>query len=78
FIFVYEPVLLLIGEFQYVIVAVISAVLATTLLAASLMGFLYRRIGYAARIAFFISGLILMYPGIKSDITGFLIAVATI
>jgi TRAP transporter 4TM/12TM fusion protein len=77
FIFVYEPALLLIGKWYDVVQAVITAVLASTILAVSLMGFLYRNIGYVARVVFFIAGLLLMYPGTKTDIAGFLIAAAT-
>ena len=78
FIFVYEPALLLIGEWKYVLMAVITATIATTLLGVALMGFLYRPIGYVPRIIFFISGLTLMFPGLKTDTIGFLIATATV
>jgi TRAP transporter 4TM/12TM fusion protein len=78
FMFVYEPALLLIGKWYSVIQAVITAVMATTILGVALTGFLYRRIGIFPRIVFFISGLMLMYPGTKTDIAGFVMAAVTI
>lgn len=62
FIFVYSPSLLMIGPLTEVMLAVVTAVAGTALLAVALSGFLFRAIGWVWRIVLVCAGIALLVP----------------
>lgn len=62
FLFVYSPSLMLEGPLVTVAFAVITAIAGVWLTTVGFMGFLFRKLGIPARIAFSISGLALLIP----------------
>lgn len=73
FMFVYGPELILIGSLIQIIIAIPTAMLGIFLLAASVQGWLFTRMNYFTRIFGFVASLLLIKPGIYSDIVGFVI-----
>jgi TRAP transporter 4TM/12TM fusion protein len=65
FLFVYSPTLLLIGEFVNVLLAVVTAVAGTGLMAIGLSGFLFRPIGSFWRAGLIVAGVALLVPPIS-------------
>jgi TRAP transporter 4TM/12TM fusion protein len=78
FMLVYGPQLILIGSWVEIIPAILTAILGIFLLAASIQGWFIMRIGYFTRIILFASSLLLIKPGIYSDIVGSLIFLAVL
>ena len=70
FFFVYEPALLLKGSPADIILAVISASLGLIALAAGLQGYLLRSAGVWQRAVLVAAGLMLIIPGMVSDLLG--------
>jgi TRAP transporter 4TM/12TM fusion protein len=75
FMFVYEPSLLLIvkdwaSDWPGVALAVVSASIGTLCLAASLMGWLFTAAAYWQRALLFAAALLLIKPGIYTDLAG--------
>jgi TRAP transporter 4TM/12TM fusion protein len=70
FMFVFEPSLLMIGEWWWIGVSAATAVAGVTCLAASLHGFLLRRLFWWERIALFAAALALIKPGWITDLLG--------
>ena len=70
FFFVYEPALLLKGSPADIILAVISASLGLIALAAGLQGYLLRSAGLWQRAVLVAAGLMLIIPGMVSDLLG--------
>ena len=72
YMFVLQPQILMIDtnalEVTFII---ISALLGMIAIGASMVGYWYRKIPWYVRIAAFITGLLMMYPGTFSDIVGF-------
>lgn len=62
FIFVYSPSLLLIGSLSEVILAVVTAIAGTGLLAAALAGYLFRPINWIWRAVLTLAGVALIVP----------------
>ena len=72
YMFVLQPQLLMIDtNFVEVTFIIFSALLGMIAIGASMIGFWYRKIPWYVRIAAFITGIMLMYPGTMSDIIGF-------
>lgn len=76
FMFVYEPQLLLIvddwaTQWPSVALAVVTACIGAMCLAASLMGWLFTATPYWQRALLFVAALLLIKPGVYSDIVGF-------
>jgi TRAP transporter 4TM/12TM fusion protein len=72
YMFVLQPQILMIDtNFLEVTFIIITAMLGMIAIGASMVGFWYRRIPWYARIASFVIGLLLIYPGTMSDIIGF-------
>jgi len=73
FLFVSNPVMILIGPLGEILLAVITALLGCILLAAALEGYLYfyGKPSVFSRILIFVSGFLLLYPGWLADIIGF-------
>lgn len=74
YMFVYGPSLLLIGDnYLEITVAIITASLGVFSLAFSVTGWLYGKINYLLRILLFLSALLLIKPGISTDVSGIII-----
>lgn len=75
FIFVYNPVLLLQGQFGSLelIEAIVTALLGSLALAAAMSGYLLHRMGIVARVVLAIGGILIMIPGWKTDVMGIVI-----
>jgi TRAP transporter 4TM/12TM fusion protein len=70
FMFVYGPSLLLIGEWQTVLLTVISACAGVSLLAAGLSGYLIGNANPAARLCYIAGAFVLINPGLVTDTVG--------
>ena len=70
FMFIYEPSLLLIGDWQDSLMAFASASIGTAVLAASLMGYLLRPLAFWQRVVLFAAALLLIKPGLITDAIG--------
>jgi TRAP transporter 4TM/12TM fusion protein len=70
FMFVYEPSLLMIGDWQDVAPSFITATIGTIILAASLQGYLIRSATIWQRAILFVAALCLIKPGWKTDLVG--------
>lgn len=70
FMFVYEPSLLMIGDWQNIVSSFITATIGTILLAASLQGYLIRSATMWQRLILFVAALCLIKPGWKTDLVG--------
>ncbi|WP_462422236.1 TRAP transporter permease [Salinicoccus sp. Marseille-QA3877] len=72
YMFVLQPQLLMIDTNVWEVTFIVfSALLGMIAIGASMIGYWYRKIPWYARIAAFVVGLMLMYPGTMSDIIGF-------
>ena len=70
FMFVYEPALLMIGDWQIIASSFITATIGTILLAASLQGYLIRSATMWQQVTLFIAALCLIKPGWITDLIG--------
>jgi TRAP-type uncharacterized transport system fused permease subunit len=70
FMFVYEPSLLMIGDWQDIAPSFITATIGTIILAASLQGYLIRSATMWQRVVLFVAALCLIKPGWISDLIG--------
>ncbi|MBM3582604.1 MAG: TRAP transporter large permease subunit, partial [Alphaproteobacteria bacterium] len=71
FMFIYEPSLLLIGDWTDAAMAFVSASVGTATLAASLMGYLLRPLALWQRALLLAAALMLIKPGLITDTIGF-------
>jgi TRAP-type uncharacterized transport system fused permease subunit len=71
FIFVYGPELLLIGDTVSIIWACVTAVIGTICLAGGAMGYFLKRAHWWERLVLIAAALLLIKPGIKTDLVGF-------
>jgi TRAP transporter 4TM/12TM fusion protein len=71
FMFIYEPSLLMIGDWKESAAAFVSASVGTATLAASLMGYLLKPLAWWQRLALFAAALMLIKPGLITDVIGF-------
>jgi TRAP transporter 4TM/12TM fusion protein len=79
FMFAFSPALLMIGPWDIVTVAIITALIGVICLASSLHGFLLVNLGGAERIMLFTAAILLIKPGPMTDaIGGFLVLLAVI
>jgi TRAP transporter 4TM/12TM fusion protein len=74
FVFVYAPSLLLMGTAKDIAVVVSTALLGIVSLAIGLEGYLFNKIGIATRMAFGLSGLMLILPIHSASLAGLLLA----
>jgi TRAP transporter 4TM/12TM fusion protein len=70
FMFVYEPSLLMIGDWTTIATSVISALIGVVCLAAGLMGYLRSRCSWWERCLLVVAALLLIKPGYVSDAVG--------
>lgn len=78
FMFVYGTPLLLMGSPIKVVVSTATALLGIMALAVSLQGYLWGYVNTYMRIAFFIAAIVLIKPGIYTDLPGAILFVAII
>ena len=78
YFFVYSPALLLKGSVIEVIMAFAFGFIGVILLAAGLEGWLFRATTVWQRVLLFVSGLLLIFPGLKTDLIGIGLAVTVI
>ena len=80
YMFVYEPALLMIGDWTTTVHATITASIGCLTIAAGLHGYLLRACAAWERALLIVAALLLIKPGIYTDLAGFgiLIAVATL
>ena len=71
FIFIFEPALLLMGDWATILQAVFTAVLGVVCLASSMQGWLFTESSPAERVMMFVAGIVLVYPGLLTDLIGF-------
>jgi TRAP transporter 4TM/12TM fusion protein len=71
FMFVYEPGLLLIGDWPTIAWACVTASIGIVLLAAGLHGYFLRRADMLERTLLVAAAFCLVYPGLYTDMTGF-------
>ena len=71
FFFVYQPALLLVGEWQAIVLAIVTALIGVVALSGALARYLFfRPIGWIECGLLCVGGLLLMYPGSYSDLVG--------
>lgn len=73
FMFVFNPSLLLIGSATRVLHTIFTAIIGVSLLAASVEGYLWGKLRWFERLLFFISALVLLWPGWMTDVWGFIV-----
>ena len=71
FIFIFEPALLLMGDWPTILQAVFTAMLGVVCLASSMQGWLFTESSPAERVMMFVAGIVLVYPGLLTDLIGF-------
>ncbi len=70
FMFIYEPALLLIGDWSTIVVAVVTAIVGVIALAAGLFGYLLDRCAHWQRVLLVGAALLLIFPGWVTDLAG--------
>jgi TRAP transporter 4TM/12TM fusion protein len=78
FMFIYEPALLMIGDWPAIIQAFVTASAGIMLFAAGLHGYLITPARYWQRAVLIVAGLLLIDPGLVTDIIGAFLAAAVI
>ncbi|MGH8686862.1 MAG: TRAP transporter permease [Burkholderiales bacterium] len=78
YMFVYSPSLLMIGDWPTIASSCISAVIGVVLFAAGLHGYLLRATNWWQRPMLVVAGLLLIKPGLESDMVGAVLAVIVI
>jgi TRAP transporter 4TM/12TM fusion protein len=71
FMFVYGPSILLIGHWTRVALTVVTATVGVVCLAAGMTGFLFARASVVERLMLVAAAIVLIKPGLWTDITGF-------
>jgi TRAP transporter 4TM/12TM fusion protein len=70
FIFIYEPALLMVGSWPKILLAFVTAMIGSVALAGALEGWYFRPIGWAFRVPLFVSAILLIVPGHRTDLLG--------
>jgi TRAP transporter 4TM/12TM fusion protein len=70
YMFVFYPALLLIGSFLEILVATIPALLGTLFLSVGIVGYFNKEIGWWGRGLLIIGAILLIHPGITTDLIG--------
>lgn len=70
FMFVLNPLLLLQGDFGPIAISVMTAMIGVVALAAAIVGCVWTRIGFVARSLLATGALLMLYPGLASDVGG--------
>lgn len=78
FMFVYEPALLMIGEWPVILTSFLTAAIGVTLFAGGLNGYFLGLASHWQRAALAVAGLLLIKPGWTTDIVGGALSAAVI
>ena len=78
FLFAYSPALLMIGSWDRVLIASVTAVIGVGLLAAGLHGYLLRRATWWEQLLMVAAAFTLIKPGIATDLAGLALVLVTI
>ena len=78
YMFVYQPALLLIGEWTEILQALISSTFGTIVLASALEGWVFSRVGRLQRLILAVAGLCCIYPGTYTDLIGLALSLAVL
>jgi len=78
YMFVYSPSLLMIGDWPTIVSSCISAIIGVVLFAAGLHGYLITAANFWQRPMLIVGGLLLIKPGLQSDIVGAALALIVI
>lgn len=79
FVFVFNPALLLIGTATEIALATVTALVGTFALACAMQGWLFgRAIGWPFRLAMTLGAILLIKPGLYTDLAGAALLVATV
>jgi len=70
FIFIYEPALIMVGSAPTILVAFVTAMIGIVALAGALEGWYFRPIGWTFRLPLFASAILMIFPGLRTDIVG--------
>jgi len=70
FIFVYQPVMLMYGSVPEIILCAVTSIIGCWSLAAMIEGWFSVRLNVAERVLFGLGGLLLMIPGLTTDLAG--------
>lgn len=76
FMFVYDPVLILIGTPLKIVLATVTSIIGVIALGAGLEGYLYRSTGWLERAGLLLGGFLLLFPDWRADMAGIGIAAA--
>ncbi|MBP7030245.1 MAG: TRAP transporter permease [Spirochaetes bacterium] len=77
YMFVLAPQLLLLGgSFWHIILSIITSIIGMTAVSASLTGYFFKNLNSWQRVILFIAGIMLIDPGITTDIIGIVIIAA--
>ena len=70
FMFIFEPSLLMIGEWQAILSSATTAIIGVVCLAGGLNGYFWRTTHVWERVVLVVSALLLIKPGIITDLAG--------
>ena len=70
FMFVYNPELLWIGSLSTILISFCTAIVGVVILSSSVIGWLYRKTYLLERVILFIAAMVLIKPGLMSDLIG--------
>jgi TRAP transporter 4TM/12TM fusion protein len=73
YFFVYGPAMVMIGPWSEIALACVSGIVGVIALAAGVQGYLFKRANVIQRIALLIAGVLLIKPGILTDLAGYAI-----
>jgi TRAP-type uncharacterized transport system fused permease subunit len=78
YMFVYSPSLLMIGDWQTIVSSCVSAIIGVVLFAGGLHGYFVTATNFWQRPMLIVAGLLLIKPGLESDIVGAALAAVVI
>jgi len=78
YLFVYRPSLILEGSVFMIIYTILISSVALYMVAASIIGYMLTDANFFERIVFVVSGILILFPGWKTDVAGITIAIVAI
>ena len=73
FMFIYEPALLFIGDIGHIAIAFLTALIGIFFISVATMGYMTKHVDITRRVLFSVSALFMIYPGIYTDLIGFIL-----
>lgn len=71
YMFIYGPAIMMMGNIQEILLAIISGIIGILALAGGLQGYLFRPLSVGLRIILFIAAVLLIKPGLTTDLIGY-------